>query len=144
MAHVGKSHPNLKVRTELSPSSSSEEDEETPKAKRRCGNNMFKAVSMERIRDETRLVVLDFLSKQPVEKLTARNLSQTENRPEILRKAIRRVSKSASDASRHEHRRKRFQNMALPLRRKLSLNLKRDIESFDTVRKLRHIRADLR
>lgn len=136
MARVGQSDPNLQIITE----SSSEEDEERHR-KGKCYKNMSKAVSLERIRDETRLVVLDFLSKQPVEKLTARNLSQTENRPEILRKAIKRVSKSASDASRHEHRRKRFQNMALPLRRKLSLNLKRDIESFDSVRKLKHIRS---
>ena len=142
---AGKAEPDfLQVPNELCgcSSESSSEDERTPK--RRRGNNMSKAVSLERIRDETRLVVLDYLGKQPAEKLTARNLSQTENRPAVLKKAIKRVSKSASDAWRHEHRRKRFQNMALPLRRKLSLNLKRDIESFDYAKKLKHIREDLR
>ena len=92
--------------------------------------NMARSVSLERIREETRLVVLDFLSSLPPEKLTARNLSNSEKRPKYSTKGIRRLSKSASDASTYEFKRRKFLRMA-QLQRKLSLNLKQDIESFD-------------
>ena len=86
--------------------------------------------SRDRIREETRIVILDFLSSLPADKLTARNLVHSENRPERLKKTTCRLSKSSSDAGSYEHKRQKFLRMAR-LRRKLSLNLKRDIESFD-------------
>lgn len=92
--------------------------------------------SRERIREETRIVVLDFLSSLPADKLTARNLSESENRVKCLSKTMSRLSKSSSDAGAYEHKRQKFLRMAR-LQRKLSLNLKRDIESFDQ-RKLKH------
>ena len=92
--------------------------------------------SRDRIREETRIVILDFLSSLPADKLTARNLIRSGNRPERLEKTMCRLSKSSSDAGSYEHKRQKFLRMAR-LRRKLSLNLKRDIESFDQ-KKLKH------
>ena len=92
--------------------------------------NLTRWASRDRIREETRIVVLDFLSSLPADKLTARNLAESENRPKCLSKAISRLSKSTSDASAYEHKRQKFLRMAR-LQRKLSLNLKRDIETFD-------------
>lgn len=92
--------------------------------------------SRERIREETRIVVLDFLSSLPADKLTARNLSESESRVKCLSKRMSRLSKSSSDVGAYEHKRQKFLRMAR-LQRKLSLNLKRDIESFDQ-RKLKH------
>lgn len=86
--------------------------------------------SRERIREETRIVVLDFLSSLPADKLTARNLVRSEKRSSCLTKSMRGLSKSSSDAGSYEHKRQKFLRMAR-LERKLSLNLKRDIENFD-------------
>ena len=90
--------------------------------------------SRERLKEETRLVVLDFLASLPPEKLTARNLSTSDPKPAVLRKARNRVKISASDAAAYEKRRVKFQKRSATLRRKLSQNLKRDIENFDPAR----------
>lgn len=89
-----------------------------------------RCASVERLKEETRLVLLDFLGSLPAEKITARNLTESENRPERLKQALA-VAKSNSDAAAYESNRKRFQQMAVPLRRKLSLNLKAEIENFN-------------
>lgn len=102
-------------------------DEETPKTASKMGR---RCASAERLKEETRLVLLDFLATLPAEKITARQLTQSENRPERLQEAFR-VAKSNSDAAAHESNRMRFQKMAAPLRRKLSLNLKTEIETFN-------------
>ncbi|XP_032232958.1 uncharacterized protein LOC5508275 [Nematostella vectensis] len=95
-----------------------------------------RTASVERLKEETRLVLLDFLGALPPEKLTARNLTVSEHRPERLKQALK-LSKSPSDAASYENRRQKFQNMAAPLRRKLSLNLKQEIENFDRRSQLR-------
>ena len=104
--------------------------------------NLTRWASRERIREETRIVVLDFLSSLPAEKLAALNLAHSENRAVCLKKAMRRLSKSSSDAGAYEHKRQKFLRMAR-LQRKLSLNLKRDIENFDP-KKLKHNREKQR
>lgn len=86
--------------------------------------------SRERIREETWIVVLDFLSSLPADKLTARNLVPKEKKRRHLSKSMQRLSKSSSDVGSYEHKRQKFLQMAR-LQRKLSLNLKKDIENFD-------------
>lgn len=93
-------------------------------------SNMARWASLERIREETRIVVLDYLGSLPADKLTARNFTRSENRAPALTRAICKLSKSSSDAGAYEHKRQKFLQMAR-LQRKLSLNLKRDIETFD-------------
>ena len=95
-------------------------------------SNLSRHASLERLKEETRLVVLDFLGSLPPEKLTARNFADTESRPDVLKKAIRRVRKSQSDAQAYERSRKKFLERSTSLRRKLSQNLKSDIESFNS------------
>ena len=107
--------------------SESSDAEELPRLSSTMGR---RCASVERLKEETRLVLLDFLASLPSEKLTARNLTVSENRPERLQRALR-VAKSQSDAAAYESNRLRFQQMAAPLRRKLSLNLKREIETFN-------------
>lgn len=114
-------------------SESENTDEETPKSASKMGRH---CASAERLKEETRLVLLDFLASLPSEKITARQLTQSENRPEVLQKALR-VAKSQSDAAAYESNRRRFQQMAAPLRRKLSLNLKREIENFNPIKGFR-------
>lgn len=123
--------PDEKIEEELEEESETESelsDEETPRA---VASNMGRrAASVERLKEETRLVLLDFLATLPAEKITARQLTQSENRPERLQEALR-VAKSNSDAAAYECNRLKFQQMAVPLRRKLSLNLKKEIENFN-------------
>lgn len=116
-----------KVCKEETDTESEHTDEETPKCTSKMGR---RCASAERLKEETRLVLLDFLGSLPTEKITARQLTQSESRPEILQEALR-VVKSHSDAAAYESNRMRFQKMAAPLRRKLSLNLKREIENFN-------------
>lgn len=99
-----------------------------------CEGNLTRHASRELLREETRLVVLDFLASLPPEKLTARNLSTSDPKPASLRKARSRVKNSVSDAEAYERRRVKFLKRSLTLRRKLSQNLKRDIENFDQAR----------
>lgn len=74
---------------------------------------------------ETKLVVLDFLSVQPIEQLTARNAPANERK---------KVSKSASDGSSYEPLcRKRYAKLAKsakPLRKQYSLRLKNDLDEY--------------
>ncbi|XP_020619292.1 uncharacterized protein LOC110057049 [Orbicella faveolata] len=93
-------------------------------------SNMARWASLERIREETRIVVLDYLGSLPADKLTARNFTRSESRAPCLTRAMSKLSKSSSDAGAYEHKRQKFLRMAR-LQRKLSLNLKRDIETFD-------------
>ena len=93
-------------------------------------SNMARWASLERIREETRIVVLDYLGSLPADKLTAKNFSRSESRAPCLTRAMKNLSKSSSDAGAYEHKRQKFLRMAR-LQRKLSLNLKRDIETFD-------------
>lgn len=104
-------------------------------------SNMARWASLERIREETRIVVLDYLGSLPADKLTAPNFTRSENRAPCLTRAITKLSKSSSDAGAYEQKRQKFLRMAR-LQRKLSLNLKRDIETFDQT-KLRN-RAEKR
>ena len=91
--------------------------------------------SRERIREETRIVVLDFLGSLPADKLTARNLIPSRKSRSSFN-SVGRLSKSSSDAASYEYKRQKFLRMA-KLQRKLSLNLKKDIENFDP-KTLRH------
>ncbi|KAM7439789.1 hypothetical protein ABFA07_010968 [Porites harrisoni] len=93
-------------------------------------SNMARWASLERIREETRIVVLDYLGSLPADKLTARNFTRSESRAPCLTRAMSKLSKSSSDAGAYEYKRQKFLRMA-SLQRKLSLNLKRDIETFD-------------
>jgi hypothetical protein len=120
-------NPSLEVDTA---SESESETEEKPRSPRSPSNMGRRCASVERLKEETRLVLLDFLGALPTEKTTARNLTESENRPERLKKALA-IVKSNSDAAAYESNRKRFQQMAVPLRRKLSLNLKSEIENFN-------------
>ena len=108
-------------------------DTDSDKEMENCGpekSNIDRWASLERIREETRIVVLDYLGSLPADRLTARNFTNSENRAPYLKRAIIGLSKSASDAGAYESKRKKFLEMA-KLQRKLSLNLKRDIETFD-------------
>lgn len=77
---------------------------------------------------ETKLVVLDFLSAQPVERLTARNVPKDEKR-----NSPGKVRKSSSDASTHGSYRIRCAQLAKsarPLRKQYSLRLKKDLDEY--------------
>lgn len=93
-------------------------------------SNIARWASLERIREETRIVVLDYLGSLPADRLTAKNFTHSENRAPRLKRAICKLSKSSSDAGAYEYKRQKFLEMAR-LQRKLSLNLKKDIETFD-------------
>lgn len=117
--------------SELDTSSESEpETLKIPSSSRSPSKMGRRCASVERLKEETRLVLLDFLGSLPAEKITARNLTESENRPERLKQALA-VAKSSSDAAAYESNRKRFQQMTVPLRRKLSLNLKAEIQNFN-------------
>ena len=80
---------------------------------------------------ETKLVVLDFLSSQPIEHLTARNATQGENPDQRRRKTS--LGKSSSDGSKHENYRNRYAKLAKSgrsLRKQYSLRLKRDLDEY--------------
>ncbi|KAJ7375577.1 hypothetical protein OS493_040298 [Desmophyllum pertusum] len=57
-------------------------------------SNMARWASLERIREETRIVVLDFLGTLPADKLSARNFTRSENRTPSLARAMGKLSKS--------------------------------------------------
>ena len=80
------------------------------------------SLEMARSREETKLVVLDFLSALPPEKLTARNYKRVLSiTPGFLEDvATPGLSKSWSDAQDYEQKRRKFMTMAKPLRRQLS------------------------
>ena len=80
---------------------------------------------------ETKLVVLDFLSSQPIGHLTARNATQGENSDQRGRKTS--LGKSSSDGSKHENYRNRYAKLAKSgrsLRKQYSLRLKRDLDDY--------------
>lgn len=79
---------------------------------------------------ETKLVVLDFLSSQPVEHLTARNKTNSSFSGGERRKSL---GKSTSDVSSHESYRNRYAKLAKSgksLRKQYSMRLKRDLDEY--------------
>lgn len=87
---------------------------------------------------ETKLVVLDFLSSQPIERLTARNskrvsFSTGEEAPSYSSKRGKFLGKSPSDGSSHEAYRERYAKLAKSgktLRKQYSLRLKKDLDVY--------------
>ncbi|CAB4043756.1 bcl-2 homologous antagonist killer-like, partial [Paramuricea clavata] len=86
---------------------------------------------------ETKLVVLDFLSSQPIEHLTARNATRrkTVSFDDRHRKSSLGKSSSlgSSDGSSHEAYRSRYAKLAKSgksLRKQYSLRLKRDLDEY--------------
>lgn len=87
---------------------------------------------------ETKLVILDFLSSQPVEHLRASNarrqalsLDSSDRRRKVS------LGKSSSDASSHESYRNRYAKLAKSgksLRKQYSLRLKRDLNEYLKIR----------
>ena len=83
---------------------------------------------------ETKLVVLDFLSSQPIEHLTARNARRkTLSLDSSDRRRKTSLGKSSSDGSSHESYRNRYAKLAKSgksLRKQYSLRLKRDLDEY--------------
>jgi hypothetical protein len=82
---------------------------------------------------ETKLVVLDFLSSQPIERLTARNAIQGEKTEQDERHRKTSLGKSSSDGFKHDHYRTRYAKLAKSgrsLRKQYSLRLKRDLDEY--------------
>ena len=84
---------------------------------------------------ETKLVVLDFLSSQPIEHLTARNARRkTLSFDSSDRHRIKSsLGKSTSDGANHESYRNRYAKLAesgKSLRKQYSLRLRRDLDEY--------------
>ena len=82
---------------------------------------------------ETKLVVLDFLSSQPIEHLTARNAVKRETKSFNERRRKTSLDKSNSDGSNHQDYRSRYAKLAKSgktLRKQYSLRLKRDLDEY--------------
>jgi hypothetical protein len=82
---------------------------------------------------ETKLVVLDFLSSQPIENLTARNATRRKTVSFGDRHRKISLGKSSSDGSSHEAYRSRYAKLAKSgksLRKQYSLRLKRDLDEY--------------
>ena len=82
---------------------------------------------------ETKLVVLDFLSSQPIENLTARNATRRKTVSFDDRHRKTSLGKSISDGSSHEAYRSRYAKLAKSgksLRKQYSLRLKRDLDEY--------------
>jgi len=134
--YIAQGTPELTTDTDSDMNGSSETlqlDSSSEGSRRQA--DLTRWASRERIREETRIVVLDFLGSLPADKLTARNLIPSGKSRSSF-KSVGRLSKSSSDAGSYEHKRQKFLRMA-KIQRKLSLNLKNDIENFDP-KTLRH------
>ena len=87
---------------------------------------------------ETKLVVLDFLSSQPIERLTARNARRkTVSFDSLDRHRKTSLNKSSSDGSKHESYRSRYEKLAKSgksLRKQYSLRLKKDLDEYLKIR----------